>query len=100
MVKHMILWKLKDSLSEEEKVQVKKEIKERLEALEGQIDGLESMQIRTEYLPSSSADIMMDSLFTDEQALKGYQTHPKHVAVADTYVRPNVEIRLSMDFEC
>ena len=72
MVKHMILWKLKDSLSDTEKEQAKKEIKERLEALEGQIDGLEKMQIRTEYLPSSSADIMMDSLFADEQALKGY----------------------------
>ena len=87
MVKHIILWKLKETLTEEEKVQAKKDIKENLEALEGQIDGLLKMNIRIEYLPSSSADI-----------LKAYQTHPKHQHVANTYVRPNVETRLSMDF--
>ena len=69
-----------------------------LEALEGQIDGLLKMNIRIEYLPSSSADIMMDSEFENEDALKAYQTHPKHQHVANTYVRPNVETRLSMDF--
>jgi len=56
------------------------------------------MNIRIEYLPSSSADIMMDSEFENEYALKAYQTHPKHQHVANTYVRPNVETRLSMDF--
>ena len=98
MVKHIILWKLKETLTEEEKVQAKKDIKENLEALEGQIDGLLKMIIRIEYLPSSSADIMMDSEFENEDALKAYQTHPKHQHVANTYVRPNVETRLSMDF--
>ena len=34
MVKHIILWKLKETLTEEEKVQAKKDIKENLEALE------------------------------------------------------------------
>ena len=98
IVKHIILWKLKETLTEEEKVQAKKDIKENLEALEGQIDGLLKMNIRIEYLPSSSADIMMDSEFENEDALKAYQTHPKHQHVANTYVRPNVETRLSMDF--
>lgn len=40
MVKHVILWKLKDELAGEEKEQVKAGIKEGLEGLTGQIPGL------------------------------------------------------------
>lgn len=98
MLKHIILWKLKENLSEEEKTKIKADIKANLEGLVGQIDGLVSMNIRVDYLDSSSADIMMDSTFESEEALKNYQKHPKHVHVADTYVRPNVEVRLSMDY--
>ena len=37
MVKHVILWKLSDALSESEKAEVKKNIKEGLESLKGKI---------------------------------------------------------------
>lgn len=40
MIKHVILWKLKDELGKEEKESVKKGIKEGLEGLAGQIPGL------------------------------------------------------------
>ena len=99
MVRHIITWKLKDSFSEEEKQQVKAGIKEGLEGLQGQIPGLLEIHVYTEGLASSTADLMLDSSFTDEAAYKGYKTHPAHVAVADSKVRPNVETRLCMDFE-
>ena len=99
MVKHIILWKLKEDLSSEQKETVKADIKKNLEALVGVVPGLTRMHIRTEFLDSSSADIMMDSELESVDALKVYQTHPSHVHVADTYVRPNVEVRLSMDYE-
>ena len=40
MVKHVILWQLKDELSAEEKAAVKAGIKEGLESLSGKIPGL------------------------------------------------------------
>ena len=40
MVKHIILWRLKESLTSEEKAEAKKNAKENLEALYGKIDGL------------------------------------------------------------
>ena len=40
MVKHVILWQLKDELSDTEKAAVKVGIKEGLEGLAGQIPGL------------------------------------------------------------
>jgi hypothetical protein len=39
------------------------------------------------------------SVFEDEAALSAYATHPDHVLVANTYVRPYTETRLCLDFE-
>lgn len=99
MVKHIILWKLKGELSSEEKVSVLKNMKEQLESLAGKIPGLTEIIVRTEPLASSNAEVMLDSTLESEEALKGYQAHPEHVNVADTYVRPYTEVRMCMDYE-
>ena len=99
MVKHIILWKLKDELSGEEKEQVKAGIKEGLEGLAGQIPGLVDIMVLTECLPSSNVDVMLDSTFENEDSRKAYAVQPKHVAVADSKVRPYTAIRSCMDYE-
>ncbi len=99
MVKHIILWQLKDELSESEKQEVKKGIKEGLEGLAGKIPGLTEIKVQTEGLASSNAEVMLDSTFEDEAALKGYAVHPEHVAVADGKVRPYTKTRLCLDYE-
>lgn len=99
MIKHVILWKLKDELQGEEKEQVKAGIKQGLEGFEGQIPGLIDIKVRTEYLPSSNMDVMLDTTFEDEESLKAYATNPKHVAVADGKVRPYTAVRACMDYE-
>ena len=98
MVKHIILWTLKDTLSDEEKIAVKKGIKEGLEGLKGKIPGLLEIHVETEGVASSNADLMLDSSFEDEAALKGYAVHPEHVAVADGKVRPYTAVRSCLDF--
>lgn len=99
MVKHVILWQLKDELSAEEKITVKNGIKEGLEALKGKIPGLVEIQVNTNGLASSNADVMLDSLFEDEVSLQGYAVHPEHVAVADGKVRPYTKSRVCLDYE-
>ena len=99
MVRHVILWQLKDGLSAEEKETVKKGIKEGLEGLKGKIEGLAEIKVNEVPLPSSNADVMLDSLFDSADALKNYATHPAHVAVADGKVRPYTKSRTCMDFE-
>ena len=99
MVKHVILWQLKDELSAEEKVAVKAGIKEGLEGLLGKVPGLTEIKVYTEGLASSNADVMLDSTLVDEEALKGYAVHPEHVAVADGKVRPYTKTRVCLDFE-
>lgn len=98
MVKHIIIWKLKPELTGNEREDVKKGIKTALEALKGQIDGLIDIHVQTELLASSTGDVMLDSTFTDEAALKAYAVHPAHVAAADGYVRPYTAQRSCVDF--
>ena len=99
MVKHIILWTLKDELSAEEKEKVKLGIKEGLEGLAGKIPGMIDIKVNINGLASSNADLMLDSTFESEEALKGYAVHPEHVAVADGKVRPYTKIRSCLDFE-
>ena len=98
MIKHVILWQLKEEFSEDEKKRIKLEIKDGLEALVGVVPGLLEVKVNIEGLPSSNADLMLDSLLESEEALKGYAIHPAHVAVADSKVRPYTRTRVCLDY--
>ena len=99
MVKHIILWQLKDELSDAEKLNVKAGIKDGLEALQGKIPGLLEIKVETVGLASSKCDVMLYSVLESEEALKSYAIHPEHVKVADTLIRPYTESRACIDFE-
>ena len=99
MVKHIILWTLKE-MSQEEKFVVKAGIKEGLESLAGKIPGLLDIKVITDgRLESSTADLMLDSTFESFDALKAYSKHPEHVKVADEKVRPFTASRSCLDYE-
>lgn len=99
MVKHVILWQLKDEFSVEEKENIKAGIKAGLEGLQGVVPGLLEIKVQTDCLASSNVDVMLDSSFEDEASLKGYAVHPAHVEVADSKVRPFTKTRACMDYE-
>ena len=99
MVKHVILWTLKDEYTAEEKETIKGGIKDGLEGLKGKIPGLLEIKVYTNGLKSSNADLMLDSSFENKEALKNYSVHPAHVEVADTKVRPFTQTRSCLDFE-
>jgi hypothetical protein len=97
MVKHVILWNLKDE--HKDNAEIINGIKTNLEALAGKIPGLLEIKVYANGLPSSNADVMLDSSFESEEALKAYAVHPDHVYVADTFVRPYTASRSCLDFE-
>ncbi len=99
MIRHIILWKLKSDIPADKVAGVKADIKSSLEALPGVIDGLISLKVHTEGLATSTCDLMLESELRDEATLAEYKDHPAHVAAADGFVRPNVEVRLCLDFE-
>ena len=98
MVRHVIIWTLKDEYTEEEKKNIMRGIKEGLEGLKGVVPGLLEISVITEGLESSNGDLMLDSVLENEQALKNYAVHPAHVAVAEGKVRPYTKTRSCFDF--
>ena len=99
MIKHVILWQLKEELSDSEKSVIKENMKRELEGLKGKVPGLVEMTIQINPLSTSNAEVMLDSTLESEEALKGYAVHPEHVKVADNFVRPYTQVRMCMDYE-
>ena len=100
MVRHVILWKLNEELSAEEKKVVKEGIKSGLEGLLGKVPGLVEIKVNIDgRLDSSNCDVMLDSVLESPEALKGYAQHPDHLAVANGKVRPYTVQRTCLDYE-
>ena len=93
MIKHIVTWKLKDDI---DKSIVAQNIKRELEGLLGKVENLLSAEVN---IDKSGDTLMLDSTLTSFDALKEYQTHPEHVKVADTFVRPYTAQRISVDYE-
>jgi quinol monooxygenase YgiN len=82
MIKHIVFWKLKDEANGLNKQENAQAIKQKLEALKGQIEGLIDIEVGFDFLQSpESADVVLYSTFTDKAALDFYQQHPLHKAV-------------------
>lgn len=95
MVKHIIIWQLKEEANTSE---VKAGIKQGLEGLAGVIPGLIEIKVMINPMESSNGDVMLYSVFESEEALKGYAVHPEHVKVADNLVIPYTKTRACFDY--
>jgi hypothetical protein len=97
MVKHLVAWNYADGFSEEENSKHAMNMKKELENLKNLIDGIVSIKLYTNPLGSSDADLLLDCVFINEEALKAYVTHPEHVRVGTGFVKPFVKNRKCID---
>jgi quinol monooxygenase YgiN len=92
MVKHIVMWKLRDKADAVE-------IKERLEALSGKIPGLLNIEVGIDFLESEqSADVVLYSELESREALDAYQNHAEHMAVVPL-VKAAAVSRTVVDYE-
>ena len=96
MVKHVILWTLKDEFKNNEEIRLG--VKEGLEGLKGKIPGLVDIKVNIAPLASSNCDLMLDSTFQTAEDLAVYAAHPAHLEVANGKVRPFTKLRSCLDF--
>ncbi len=99
MVHHIVMWKFKSEIAEEQKPELKRAMKENLEGLVGKVPGLLTAEFVEEPLPSSTHDMALVTTLEKAEDVAVYGSHPAHVAVADTYVRPFVTERACLDYE-
>jgi quinol monooxygenase YgiN len=99
MVKHIVFWKLKEEANGQSKTANAAAIKQQLEALAGQIEGLLRIEVGVDFLHSpESVDLVLYSEFTDKAALDFYQQHPLHKAVMPFIAEVRSERRV-VDYE-
>ena len=92
MVKHIVLYTLKDGVDKTEAV---KRIASVLEPLVGKIPGLLKMEIRQAY---NGMDYALYSEFESKEALIAYATHPLHQE-AKTHFFHLLNSRVAADYE-
>ena len=82
MVRHIVLWRLKESVNGRGKAENAAEIKRRLEDLNGKIPGMLKLEVGFDFSRTpDSSDIVLYSEFESRAALDAYQVHPLHEAV-------------------
>jgi len=94
------MWRLKDTAHGNPKETNAQLIKEKLEALNGQIPGLLKLEVGFDFSKSDmSADLVLYSEFESKEALQGYQDHPLHKEVQAFVKEARTERRVA-DYLC
>jgi len=76
MIKHVVVWKIKDPA---QKAAHASAVKRALEALRGHIPGMLSIEVGVDLaLDPHADDVVLYSEFADRAALELYQKHPLH----------------------
>lgn len=97
MIKHVVIWKLKDTEDKKEKALL---IKEKLEELKDKISEIKMIEVGINFNECDGvADIILITEFDTKADLDSYQKNPLHQGVASEYVRPNVCERRLVDYE-
>ncbi|MGN1457542.1 MAG: Dabb family protein, partial [Acutalibacteraceae bacterium] len=73
MVKHIVLWKIKDDDNKQKNIDLMIEM---LTSLVGKIDGLVGIEMGYNFDVSSEYDVVLYATFKNAVALKYYQNHP------------------------
>lgn len=98
MVKHIVLFKLKDEVPEAEKLAVMKMFKEAIEALPARISVIRKIEVGLNMNPGETWHIALNSEFDTLDDVKFYATHPDHVA-AGQILAATKESRACVDYE-
>jgi valyl-tRNA synthetase len=99
MVRHIVMFKLKEFASPDEKKARMREIKEALESLEDKIDILRSIRVDQNINPSETWDLVLTAELDSLGDVQVYAHHPEHVAVSDNLIAPVKAGRACVDYE-
>ena len=98
MVKHIVMFKLKETLSAEEKMNVMTRFKAAIEALPATINVIRKVFVGLNINESETWDICLESEFDTLEDVKLYAAHPDHVAAAGILKDAKLD-RACVDYE-
>ena len=99
MIKHIVMWKLKDYAHGNAKAANAKLIKDKLESLNGKIPGMVKLEVGIDFSGTAeSSDLLLCSEFRSREALDAYQSHPDHKAIMP-FIKEARSARMMVDYE-
>ncbi|MGE5173552.1 MAG: Dabb family protein [Betaproteobacteria bacterium] len=98
MIKHIVMWKLKEVAECGDRLQNARKMKHDLEALKTKIPQIRHLEVGLNAIPSdASYDVALYSEFDSEKDLEIYQKHPEHLKISD-FIAKARERRAVVDY--
>ena len=98
MIKHIVMFKLKEKAEGRDKAANIQLLKAMLDALPARIKEIKFFEVGVNFLEASIAyDLVLVSEFESLEALQSYQKHPEHLKVFDFVVK-TCESRIVVDY--
>jgi hypothetical protein len=99
MLRHIVMWKLKETAEGADRAENATKLKATLETCRSIVEGQGHFEVGIgQAFAASTFDVVLVSDFDDSAALDAYQKHPKHVAIKD-FVGAVTEGRQCVDYE-
>jgi len=99
MIKHVVMWKLKDEAEGNTKSVNKQKVVDKLHSLVDRIPEIASLETGGNFNPSEAAfDLVLITTHISREALAGYIDHPAHKEAAG-FIGKVVADRRVVDFE-
>ena len=99
MIKHIVMWTLKEQAEGASAAENGRKIKEMLEGLNGKIPGLMHLEIGLDVFQATpECHVALYSELESREALEGYQQHPEHMRCV-AFVKKVVATRAVLDYE-
>lgn len=98
MVKHIVLFKLKDEAPEAQKLEAMNRFKAAIEALPARIPVIRKVEVGLNINPGETWSIGLYSEFDSLEDVKTYAVHPDHVAAGKLLAEVK-ESRACVDYE-
>lgn len=99
MIKHIVMWTLKEEALGKKAADNAVEMKKRLEGLEGKVPDLLHIEVSTNvFAATNGCQVLLYSEFPSREALDVYQKHPAHLECVQFVVQV-VASRNVVDYE-
>ena len=100
MIKHIVLWKLREFPSREEKLKTAKNLRQKLMEMKKSIKQIRTIEvgINTDKASASNYDVILMTQFDSINDLQAYKVHPAHQELVE-YLQTIRELRVAIDYE-
>jgi hypothetical protein len=99
MIKHIVFWRLNESVYGNNKQANAQILKDKLLAMQGKVNGLLKIEVGFDFSnEKDSCDVVLYSEFENKEALRQYQIHPDHEEIKKWISEVRYERRV-VDYE-